>query len=94
MKVVGLPLLREFQNRHADVRSQINAWISEVEEAQWNSPQDIKARYSSASFLANNQVVFNLKGNDYRLVVKVSYKAQLVLIKKIGTHAEYSRWKL
>lgn len=93
MKIVGLKILEEFVNRHADVVSQLKAWIYEVEEAQWQTPNDIKVRYVHASFLADNRVVFNLKGNKYRLDVKVSYKSQVVLVNRIGTHAEYSKWK-
>lgn len=93
MRLVGLLLLEEFAGRHGDVRPQIDAWVREVEDASWRSPQDIKARYASASFLSDNRVIFNLKGNSYRLEVKVSYESQVVLIKRIGTHAEYSKWK-
>ena len=93
MKVVGRKKLEEFSRRHADVRSQIQAWLCEVEESQWQTPHDMKARYATASFLGDNRVVFNLKGNKYRLDVKLSYKNQVVLIKRIGTHAEYSTWK-
>ncbi len=94
MRLVGLLLLEEFARRHADVRSQIDAWVQEVEDASWSSPREIKARYSSASFLSDNRVIFNLKGRSYRLEVKVSYELQVVLIRRIGTHAEYSKWKL
>lgn len=94
MNVIGKKILSEFSARHADVRERLNAWLNEAEEANWKRSQDIKQRYASASFLADNIVVFNIKGNDYRLVVKIDYKNQIVLIKKIGTHAEYSRWKL
>ncbi len=64
-------------------------WVSDVENAQWGSTVDIKTRYSTASFLSENVVVFNVKGNDYRLEVKVSYEVGTVLIKWVGTHAEY-----
>ena len=92
MKVLGKKVLEDFTQQHADVRSHVNAWLCEAEEVAWDSPHDIKARYASASFLADNRVVFNLKGNSYRLDVKVSYKNQVVLIKRIGTHAEYDNW--
>ncbi len=94
MNVIGKKTLSEFSNHHADVRERLNAWLYEAEEANWKRSQDIKQRHASASFLADNIVVFNIKGNDYRLVAKIDYKNQIVLIKKIGTHAEYSRWKL
>ena len=72
MTVVGRENLREFLHRHADVRSQIGAWLREVAEAQWEGPQDIKDRYANVSFLSENRVVFNIKGNKYRLDTKIS----------------------
>ena len=92
MKVVGKGILDDFKRRHADARSQVDAWLAEVEDAKWGSPNDIKARFKSASFLPSNRVVFNLKGNTYRLDVKVTYKTKVVLIKRVGTHAEYDKW--
>jgi len=92
MKVIGRNQLDDFAARHADVRSQIDAWICEVEDAEWLTPNDIKARFPSASFLPNSRVVFNLKGKHYRLDTKVNYKNQIMLIKRIGTHAEYDKW--
>lgn len=62
-------------------------------QARWFGPIDIKRRYPSASFLAENVVIFNVRGNRYRLVVKVNYPAQLVLVKRFGTHAEYDKQK-
>lgn len=91
MQLVGLPLLVAFQNKHADARSPLEAWRAEVERAQWRGPQEIKARYRSADFLAGNRVIFNIKGNSYRLVVRVRYSNGIVLIEWVGTHAEYSK---
>lgn len=93
MRVVGKKTLFEFKRRHADARSHVDAWICEVEEAEWKSPHDIREKYVTASFLADNRVIFNLKGNHYRLDVKVNYGGQVVLIKRIGAHAEYDNWK-
>lgn len=92
MLVVGRKILEDFSAGHADARSQLDAWLSEVEEADWQSPIDVKARYASASILGGNVVVFNVKGNDYRLEVKISYTSKTVLVTRIGTHAEYSKW--
>lgn len=94
LKVVGREVLSEFARRHAGVRSQLQAWLAEAEEAQWRVPEDIQRRYPTASFLAANRVVFNLKGRKYRMAVKVSYQLQVVMVERIGTHAEYSKWKL
>jgi mRNA interferase HigB len=92
MKVVGRQSLTDFMDRHADARESVVAWIAEVEKAAWKGPNEVKARYASASFLPNNEVVFNLKGNRYRLKVIVAYAAQSVVVLKVGTHAEYNRW--
>ena len=94
MNVIGTGKLSDFSNNHADAREQLKAWLNEAKEANWKRSHDIKQRYASASFLADNIVVFNIKSNDYRLVAKIDYENQIVLIKKIGTHAEYSKWKL
>jgi len=93
MKVVGLAVLYEFCESHKDCEQQILGWIAEAKEAKWMTPNDIGARYLSASFLADNRVIFNIKGNKYRLDTKVYYQRQIVIVKRIGTHAEYNRWK-
>ncbi len=92
MKLVGRKLLADFVQRHADVRDPLGAWIAEVEDAAWTEPADVKARFPNASFLSDNKVMFNIKGNRYRLKVLLAYRTQSVVIQKIGTHAEYDRW--
>jgi mRNA interferase HigB len=77
---------------HAEVASVVDAWLAEAKAATWRTPADVKARYASASILANNRVVFNLKGNKYRLDTKIAYQTGVVVVKRIGTHAEYTRW--
>jgi mRNA interferase HigB len=69
----------------------LKAWVKEVEHAQWKTPNDIKARYNSADILNDNRIVFNIKGNHYRLVVKIHYNTQIVYIRFIGTHKEYDK---
>lgn len=91
MKILGLPILETFKKGHAACRGQLDAWQTEVERESWETPQDIKKRYRSADFLADNRVIFNIKGNAYRLVVKVRYQNGLVLVEWVGTHAEYSK---
>jgi mRNA interferase HigB len=92
MRLVGKEILAQFAKEHADIRGPLNAWVVEVEEATWTGPADIKARYPNASFLSDNRVIFNIKGNTYRVDTKVSYEITVVLVKRIGTHAEYSKW--
>ena len=91
MIVVAKEVLEKYVKKHGDVRKAVEAWINDVEMSTWNTPQDIKNRYSSASFLANNKVIFNLKGNNHRLIVIVAYSMGIVTIKWIGTHAEYDK---
>ncbi len=94
MQLVGLKLLHDFMKQHLDIQSPLEAWIQEAREATWRTTLDIKTRYASASFLSDNRVVFNVKGNRYRLVVKIGFNLQTVLIQRIGTHAEYDKWEL
>lgn len=93
MKVLGRMILDEFCKGHADCVTQILTWIAEAEEAEWTTPNDIRARYANASFLQDNRVIFNIKGNRYRLDTKVYYERQVIIVKRIGTHAEYDKWK-
>jgi len=64
------------------------AWYRETEKADWESPAQVKARYRSASFVGENRVIFNIKGNDYRLVVKINYPYRVIYVRFVGTHAE------
>lgn len=94
MRVVGVETLHGFSQQHREVEDQAKAWLAEASEATWQTSQDIKLRYASASFLSGNRVIFNLKGNKYRLLTMVTFKSQVVLILKMGTHAEYDKWEL
>jgi len=94
MQLIGLKMLYEFMKHHLDIQGPLETWIQEVREASWRTTLDIKIRYSSASFLSHNRVVFNVKGNKYRLLVKVGFNLQTVIIQRIGTHAEYDKWEI
>lgn len=93
MRILGLPILEQFKIKHADSRGQLEAWQNDVARENWQTSQDIKRRYRSADFLADNRVIFNIKGNAYRLVVQVRYQHGLVMIEWVGTHAEYNKKK-
>ena len=93
MRILGLVTLETFKREHADSRNQLDAWQEEVAREKWVSSHDIRRRYGAADFLADNRVIFNIKGNSYRLVVKVRCESNLVTVEWIGTHAEYSRKK-
>jgi mRNA interferase HigB len=89
MHLVSLPPLINFASKHQDVSQAVLTWIDEVKRAKWRQPADIKAQYATVSILKNRRVVFNLKGNDYRLIVAVAYQVGFVYVKFIGTHVEY-----
>ena len=91
MRVLKRKTLEDFWKKHANAKGPLEAWFAEVNKAQWNDTTDIKAKYGSADFVAGNRVIFNIGGNNYRLIVKVAYKPRIVYIRFIGTHAEYDK---
>jgi len=92
MKIINRKILEDFKRRHPETCSQVDAWYAEVENANWATPHELKKQYGSASILKKQEVVFNIKGNKYRLLVKTNYQNQVVLVKKAGTHKEYAKW--
>lgn len=91
MLLIGKKILFDFTGRHPDALNWIEIWIAEVEGNQWKTPKEIKKRYSDASFLSDNVVIFNVKGNTYRLEVKITYNSGIILAKWAGTHSEYDK---
>lgn len=91
MRVIARSTLREFWIKHPDAEEALQAWYDDAERARWKTSSDIKATYPSASFVSNNRVVFNIRGNHYRLVVHIHYNTQIVYVRFVGTHAEYDR---
>ena len=91
MRIIAISTLRAFWTKHPDAQTPLQAWYALACRAQWKSPSDIKAAYRNASFTANNRVVFNIKGNDYRLIVLVRYDKGLLFVKFVGTHAQYDK---
>jgi len=91
LRIIAKKVLREFWEKHNDSEQALKTWFSEVKKSNWNYPKDIKILYPSASFIADNRIVFNIKGNNYRLIVKVNYDFKLVWIRFIGTHKDYDK---
>jgi len=91
--VLGRNMLDAFGRKHADAKHALDAWFHETSDQAciWKTTQDIKNRYRSADFLSDNRVIFNIKGNHYRLLVRVRYQGGIVVIEWVGTHAEYSK---
>jgi mRNA interferase HigB len=91
VRVIAKKTIRDFWNKYPDCEQQLKAWYQEANSAIWTGPVDIKKNFPSASFLANNRVVFNIKGNHYRLIVRINYSCKMVWIRFIGTHTQYDR---
>lgn len=89
MRVVAKKTLREFWARFPDAEQPLLAWYREVVNENWSQPADVKAKYKSVSVLKSGRLVFNIKGNDYRLIVKVHYNTKVVFVRFVGTHVEY-----
>lgn len=89
LRVIAKKVLREFWESNSDSQQQLMAWFKEASKADWNSPNEIKSQYASASILKNSRVVFNICGNKYRLIVEINYPRKWVFIRFIGTHKEY-----
>jgi mRNA interferase HigB len=91
MRIISRKTLRDFYEKHSDSKAPLEAWFHEAVAAKWTSPTDIKLRYPSADVLPGNRVVFNIKGNSYRVIVKIHYNTSIVFIRHIGTHADYDK---
>ena len=93
MRIISRKALREFWEKHPDSSQQLQTWYVDVKHAHWKKPLDIKRTYRNAGFLADNRVVFNIKGNKYRVIVVIEYKFEAVYIRFVGTHQGYDRIK-
>jgi mRNA interferase HigB len=89
MHIISRKKLREFWEHHPDTRASLESWFFDVKQADWETTNDIKTIYRNASFIANNRVVFNIKGNKYCLVIAIQYAYRIVYIRFVGTHREY-----
>ncbi len=95
MRIIARRTLREFvesRRGHKDqpaIKAALDAWFDEVKKARWSSTADVKRRYATASIVSADRIVFNIKGNDYRLVVAADFGKAIVWIKWIGTHRDY-----
>lgn len=91
MHIIARKTLRTFWEQHPDAEQALKAWYHDAKEAAWATPNDIRQVYATASIIANNRVMFNIRGNNYRLVVAVNYAFQIVYIRFVGTHQDYDQ---
>lgn len=90
-RIFAKSTLRQFWEKHSDSEQYLKTWYDTVSNSIWNNPNEVKQTYVSASILKSNRIVFNIKGNSYRLVAKFNFEKQWVFIRFIGTHTEYDK---
>lgn len=91
MRIFTEKPLKQYADIHPEAKSAIQDWVKKVKESNWNTLADIKQTFNSVDYVGNQRYVFNIKGNDYRLVVVIQFKPKFVYIRFIGTHAEYDK---
>jgi mRNA interferase HigB len=91
LRVIAKRTLRDFWAKHPDCEQQLKSWFREALKSEWKNMNELKIEYPSASIIKENRVVFNIKGNSYRLIVKFNFEFQICWIRFIGTHAEYDK---
>jgi mRNA interferase HigB len=91
MRIIARKTLRTFWQRHPDAEQALRAWYHDAQHAVWTTTNDIRQVYAIASIIANNRVVFNIRGHHYRLVVAINYAYQIVYIRFVGTHHDYDQ---
>ena len=91
MRIISKKPLREFSERHPDAKEPLRAWVAEVKGEEWDTPHDLKAKYPKAKLIGDNRVIFEIRDNQFRLIVRVNYQYRKVYIRFVGTHPEYDR---
>jgi mRNA interferase HigB len=91
LRVIAKKTLKDFLSKYPDCEQQLKAWYQEAEDANWKGPTDLKRDYPSASIIGDNRIIFNIKGNQYRLILRSNYNYGMVWIRFIGTHKQYDK---
>ena len=93
MRIISASTIKRYYELHPEAKTALQDWAAKVKEAQWTCLADIKNTFNSVDYVGNQHYVFNIKGNDYRLIAVVKFTVHFVLIRFIGTHKEYDRIK-
>lgn len=91
MRIISRPRLIEFWKKHPDAETPLRIWFKKVEQSKWKSINDLKHGFPTADYVGNDRVVFDIKGNHYRIVVLIFFSGQKMYIRFVGTHAEYDK---
>ncbi len=91
MRIISTKTLKSYLEEYPQAREQLIAWAEFIEKSNWNSPQELKIDFANASILSNKRVVFNIKGNHFRLIVDIEYRLKIVFVVWFGSHQEYDK---
>ncbi len=91
MRIIAISTLRNYWSKHKSAEQPLKSWIQEAENSIWKNSAQLKTKYRNASIITSKRVVFNIKGNDYRLIVDIEYRLKIIFIVWIGTHSEYDK---
>lgn len=91
MRIIAERTIREYYERNPQSKTALEDWVNIVKKSQWRNFADIKSTFRTVDYVGNQHYVFNIKGNDYRIVVVIKFIPQFVLIRFIGTHSEYDK---
>ena len=91
MRIIAIGTIKKYWEKHPETESHLKSWYQEVESVTWNKSSELKSQYRNASILTSKRVVFNIKGNNYRLLVDIEYRLKIIFIVWIGTHEEYDK---
>ncbi|MCF2496401.1 MULTISPECIES: type II toxin-antitoxin system HigB family toxin [Dyadobacter] len=91
MNVISFKILREFYTTHSDSKTYLTSWFKTVRKADWKDFNAVKNDFRSVDLIADNRLIFNIKGNHYRLIARINFEHQRIMIKWIGTHADYDK---
>jgi mRNA interferase HigB len=92
--VISYRTIREYADQHKDVEDQLNNWYTLAEESDWANFSEMRQLFNSVDSVGNGLYVFNIKGNNYRLIVRIIFRVRTIYIKFIGTHKEYDKVNL
>lgn len=91
MRIIAVSTLRDYWIEHKTAEQPLKSWIQEAENSSWQNSAQLKTKYRNASIIDSKRVVFNIKGNDYRLIVDIEYRLKIIFIVWVGTHSEYDK---
>lgn len=94
MRIINKKITTKFQSTYPDSKASLNSLLAEMEDAQWDNPNELFARYHKNADYINGKVVFDIAGSKYRLQTTVNYRRKIVMLDRIGTHKEYDKWKI